>query len=227
MTVSVVIPHYGPEELLRACLAALWAYTQPEMEVVVVDNGTGHEMDADVVVRNPDNAGFAAACNQGAAVAGGDHIVFLNNDTEVQPGWLEPLVTQLETGAGAVGSLLLYPDGKIQHAGVDIFRDTNGVLVAENRRSRHPRGKVDAVTGACLAIRRDVFFELGGFDEGYLNGYEDVSLCLSLRRAGYRVVFEPASVVTHHESASGPERWVAVRRNVRRLQEQWNGVAAR
>lgn len=225
MSISLVIAHYGEQELLQACLAALWANTEPEVEVVVVDNGTGHDIDADVVIRNPDNAGFAAACNQGAAVATGEHLVMLNNDCEVRAGWLEPLIAQLEQGAGAVGALLLYPDGNIQHAGVDIFRDNNGLLVAENRRIRHPRGKVDAVTGACMAIRRDVFFEVGGFDEGYTNGYEDVSLCLSLRRAGYRIVFEPASVITHHESASGAARWAHVRQNVRRLQELWNPMA--
>lgn len=75
-----------------------------------------------------------------------------------------------------------------------------------------------------MAVRRDVFFRHGGFDEEYWNGYEDVDFCLTVRRAGGTVRFEPASVVTHHESASGPARWAGVHRNIRRLQEKWSGV---
>lgn len=226
MNVSVVIPHYGSEELLRACLGALWAYTAMEIEVVVVDNGTGHPIDVDVVIRNPDNAGFAAACNQGAAAATGEYLVFLNNDCEVRAGWLEPLVAHLERGAGIVGAKLLYPDGQIQHAGVRLFRDPQGILTAENRRQDYAQGLVDAVTGACLAIGRDLFFTVGAFDEGFVNGYDDIDLCLKVGRAGEWIVYEPASVVTHHESKSGPARWAHVRQNIRRLQERWAGVMA-
>ena len=226
MSVSVVIPHYGPHELLRACLASLWAHTQPEIEVVVVDNGTGAAIDADIVVRNEDNRGFAAACNQGAAIATGSRVVFLNNDCEVRAGWLEPLAARLDEGAGVVGSLLLYPDGNVQHAGVRLFRNDRGELTAENRRQRYGAGPVEAVTGACMAVDRAAFLRLGGFDEGYLNGYEDVDFCLTAREAGWEVLFEPESVVTHHESASGPERWVAVKANIQRLQDKWGWVSA-
>jgi GT2 family glycosyltransferase len=80
---------------------------------------------------------------------------------------------------------------------------------------------VEAVTGACLAVRRDVFFKHGGFDVGYRNGYEDVDFCLTVRAAGGRIVYDPMSVVTHVESASGPARWAHFRGNVARLQERW------
>lgn len=221
MTVSIVIPHYGEQKLLDACLDAVAVNTGPPAEIVVVDNGTGHPIETDVVIRNLSNVGFAEACNQGAAAASGDIVVFLNNDTEVQPLWLEPLTGHLDAGAGIVGAQLVYPDGRIAHAGISIYRDQRGVLVAENRRGCYAQALVDAVTGACLAIRRDVFFELGGFNIGYWNGYEDVDLCLKARRAGYRIIYEPASVVTHHESVSGPARWEAVRENVALLQELW------
>lgn len=224
MTVSVVIPHYGHHSLLEACLAALRAHTDRTVEVVVVDNGTGCDIAADVIVRNEDNLGFAVACNQGAAAAAGDTIVFLNNDTEVHAGWLEPLTARLAAGAGIVGALLLYPDGNVQHAGIHLYHNTSDVLTAANRREAHPAGEVEAVTGACLAIHRDVFFALGGFDGGYHNGYEDVDLCLTARAAGHTVMFEPASRVTHHESASGPDRWVALRENIARLQTKWGSI---
>lgn len=225
MTVSIMIPHYGAQELLQACLAAIWANTAMEVEVVVVDNGTGHPIDADVVIRNEDNLGFAAACNQGAAASSGEHLCFLNNDTEVRGGWLEPLVAHLERGAGIVGSLLLYPDGQIQHAGVRLYRDQNGILMAENRRQAYAQGEVDAVTGACMAVLRDVFFQAGGFDEGFWNGAEDVDFCLQVRSLGYRCVYEPASVVTHRESVSGPERWRKVRENVARFHQKWGSTS--
>jgi O-antigen biosynthesis protein len=224
MTISVVIPHYGRHELIQGCLAALWKHTALEVEVVVVDNGTGHDIDADIVIRNQENLGFAKASNQGAAAAGGDMLVFLNNDCEVRDGWLEPLVARIDAGAGIVGSLLLYPDGQVQHAGVRLYRNDRGELTAENRRQHYAAISVEAVTGACMAIRRDVFFDLGGFDEGFRNGYEDISLCLTARQAGLSVIYEPASVVTHHESASGPERWAHVRANIARLQELWSEV---
>lgn len=195
-----------------------------EVEVVVVDNGTGHGVDADQVIRNPDNLGFAAACNQGAEVASGELVVFLNNDCEVQGGWLEPLVENIEAGAGIAGSLLVHPDGSVAHAGVAFHRTPDGTLVATNRTGEHAQSSVDAVTGACLAIRKDLFFRLGGFDEGYMNGYEDVDLCLQARRAGWTVMYDPASVVVHHESASGPARWTHVRQNVARLQERWGDL---
>lgn len=220
MSVSIVIPHYGDGELLDWCIAAI-ARNTPDHELVVVDNGTGVAVEADVVIRNDENRGFGEACNQGADAAHGDHLVFLNNDTEVQAGWLEPLVAHLERGAGIVGSLLRYPGGAIQHAGIAFHRDPAGWLVAENRQGEHAQGLVEAVTGACLAIHRGLFWELGGFDTGYRNGYEDVDLCLMARAAGHAVVFEPASVVTHHESASGAARWTHVRENVARLQERW------
>lgn len=217
---SIIIPHYGSAGLTRACLDAV-AATVPGVQVVVVDNGTGDRFDVDVFIPNPTNVGFGAACNQGAYWAAGDILVFLNNDTEPKPGWLAPLISRVAGGAAIVGSKLVYPDGRIQHAGVWLERDGDGVLVARNYQEARPAGPVEAVTGACLAIRRDVFIKLGGFDDGYLNGYEDVDLCLTARDAGLEVFYEPASVVMHHESASGPARWVAVRANIDRLQERW------
>jgi GT2 family glycosyltransferase len=221
MNVSIVIPHYGDSALTVACLAHIAVHTPKGVEVVVVDNGTGDRFPADVRINNPENRGFAMACNQGAAAAAHDMVCFLNNDTEPQAGWLPPLVDALGPDVAAVGARLVYPDGRLQHAGIWLYRTSSDVLVAENRLEEHPAGDAEAVTAACMLVDRPKFFAAGGFDEGYFNGYEDVDLCLTLRERGWRVVYQPASTVIHHESASGPARWVAVRENIARLQNKW------
>lgn len=200
---TVIIPHYGDDALLTACLASL------DTEDVIVWDG------------NEENFGFAGNCNRAAAQATGDVLVFLNNDTIAHPGWLGPLEDALDLYPIA-GSLLLYPDGRIQHSGVSILRYPNGTLEARNLTYPHPSGEVAAVTGACLAIRRDLFDALGGFDEGFVNGYEDVDLCLRATDAtGMRCWYAAESKLTHLESQSGAERWTHVRQNVDRLNQKW------
>lgn len=226
MTVSIVIPLFNRYDLTAACLASL---TNTRAELVLVDNAsTDRTAYIDVAIRNEWNEGFAKACNQGAQAATGDVLVFLNNDTEVHDGWLAPLVDELaDPTVGIVGSRLLYPDGTIQHSGVCVdFRQPVG-LEAWNRKDDWTLipTDVDAVTGACLAIRRDFFAALGGFDEGFRNGYEDVDLCLKALGAGMRVVYQPASVVTHHESQSGPSRFAHAADNIHRLRTKWSAAA--
>lgn len=248
--VTIVIPVYGRLELTRACLASLAAApVRASFEVVVVDNGSGDGTAAWLraeaaagrlrTVLNERNEGFAAACNQGAAVAGGRHLLFLNNDTEVTAGWLDPLVDTLDLDprVDAVGARLLYPDGTVQHAGVVLVerrREGGAVLtgmhMGTGKRADDPAvlrpQRLQAVTAAVMAVRRSAFAELGGFDTAYWNGNEDVDLCLRLGARGGLVVYRPESVVVHHESQSGPERWAKVDDNVRLLGERWLGRAA-
>lgn len=225
--VTVVIPHYGRAELTAACLLALAENTPPGVEVIVVDNGTGERFTCDQQISNPENLGFARACNQGAAAATHPRIIFLNNDTQVRAGWLPPLLRALdEPGVAAAGALLVYPDGGVQHAGIRID-DQGGKVTAWNETQNLARRDVDGVTGACLAVNRAPFEEVGRFDERFWNGYEDVSLCLTLRAVGWRILFEPDSVVTHHESASGSERWARTRQNIALLQELWAPIVNR
>ena len=221
--VSIVVPVYGQWPYTKRCLQAIEEHTPESYEIVLVDNGSTDETaNHPVAVRNARNRGFAVACNQGALYAEGEILVFLNNDTEVHEGWLEPLVDQLAIeGVGAAGAKLVYPHGLIQHSGVEVdFRLPPG-KEAQGLTQDLPERDVDAVTGACLAIKRSLFLDLGGFDVGFWNGYEDVDLCLRVQAAGYRVRYTPESVVTHHESKSGPERWTKVRENVFRLREKW------
>ena len=233
---SIVIPLFNKADFTRQCLEAIEASSGEEIpyEVVLVDNGSTDGtrellgmLEGDVkILRNESNLGFAAACNQGARLASGKYLIFLNNDTVPQPGWLSALVRSAHADAtiGVVGCKLLYPgSGLIQHAGMDWADGT------PDHPFRHaapdlpevstPRD-LDMVTGACMLVRRELFEGLGGFDEGYRNGCEDVDLCLSAREAGYRVRYEPASVLFHHEGTS-EGRFAHVQANLIRLRERW------
>lgn len=165
---------------------------------------------------------FAENCNKGAADATEDFLIFLNDDTLPHVGWLQPLLDAFsDPEVGIVGARLLYPDGRIQHAGV-WFDAPDGVLTAHNELQDLESRDVDAVTGACLAIRRTLFEDCDGFDPLFRNGYEDVDLCLRVRAGGWRIRYIADSTLTHYESQSGPARWSHVNDNVRRLQELWN-----
>ena len=239
---SIVVPLFNKVELTRACVASVVEHTAPgTYELVLVDNASTDETpafcaslpDDVVVIRNQENLGFARASNQGAEAATGDHLVFLNNDTEPWAGWLPPLLAALDDAdVVAAGSLLLFPDGTVQHAGVVIVEnDGEPPLLAMHHpyqvEPSHPLAQrardVAVVTGASFVVDRQAFFAVGGFDEGYWNGFEDVDLCLQLGEAGGRIRYEPASVVTHHESASGPERFRRTDENTLRLIERWHG----
>ena len=218
--VSIVIPTKDQPEHIRTCLDSIHERTRwPDFEVVLVDTGTTDPQALAAMRKHPARIvafdrpfNFSAACNAGAAAATGSILVFLNNDTEViTPEWLDHLVLHLvEEGVGAAGPLLLYPDGTVQHAGV--------VLGARGTADHVMRGfpadsdgyagslstprEVSAVTGACLAIRRETFEQVGGFREAYGTHYQDVDLCLRLRRAGLRIVCTPEARLHHHESPS-------------------------
>ncbi|HPF71594.1 MAG TPA: glycosyltransferase, partial [Candidatus Krumholzibacteria bacterium] len=244
---SVVIPTCTRLELLQACVAALEAEpVAPSFEIVVVDNGSTdgtvpwlREAEAAGRLRallNPRNLGFAAACNQGAEAARGRCVVFLNNDTEATAGWLDPLVDTLDLDprVGAVGARLLYPDGTIQHGGVVLVENRRpegttleGLHVGAGKPADDPAcsrpQRLPAVTAAVMAVRRDEFLAVGGFDTAYWNGNEDVDFCLRLGARGQLVVYRPECVVVHHESQSGPQRWSRVGDNVRLLGERWLG----
>ncbi len=239
--VSIVMPLYGRADLTEACLVHLIEHTDDSSyELVLVDNASPDDtaallrrLDGDVqVIVNDTNRGFAAACNQGAWAARGRHVVFLNNDTEPGPGWLEPLVAALDAGdADVVGSLLTYPDGSVQHAGISWVRlPGSGVIhplhvpgpCGGDQSLVERRRPVSAVTGACLAVPRDVFLDLNGFAEAYWNGYEDVDLCARVGSLGGVVLYEPSSQLVHHESGSGDERFVAESRNRDLFRARWS-----
>lgn len=247
--VSIIIPVFNKLPLTMACVESIRRErTDAGFEIVVVDNGSTdgtREWLADQEraghlrpVVNPDNLGFARGCNVGAAHARGRHLLFLNNDMEVTPGWLDPLVSTLDTdpGVGIVGARLLFADDTIQHAGVALVRSDRdgaphlcGVHLSYQKPADHQGAQnaqvMQIVTGACLLIRREVFAAVGGFDERYWNGNEDVDLCLKAGAAGWEVVYRGESVVYHYESQSGPERYSQVERNIRLFNQEWAGRA--
>jgi GT2 family glycosyltransferase/glycosyltransferase involved in cell wall biosynthesis/Flp pilus assembly protein TadD len=241
--VSIVIPVYNKLDFTIQCIDKIRENTgSGDYEIVVVDNGstdrtreTLDKYNCVKVIHNIENFGFAKACNQGVKEAEGRYILFLNNDTEVKPGWLDPLIKILDENkhVAAAGSKLLYPDGTIQHAGVEIVdhRTYNDPLLARHIYCKEnsdygPANELktyQALTAACLLVRKSHFEQVGGFDEGFMNGYEDVDLCFKLQEKGYLLVYEPKSVVIHHESKSGPERFRHVRENIERLHQKWLG----
>ncbi len=245
--VSIIIPVYDKLELTKQCLASLWRHTPGDRyEIIVVDNGSTdgtaeylRELESDGKVKalvQDENLGFARGCNRGAAAARGRYLLFLNNDTEVTEGWLSPLVQTLDQDpfVGAVGNKLLFPDGTIQHAGVALVQEdrqqgqifgARHVLYRKSPESKAANQPqiMRALTAACLMVRSEAFFQVVGFDEAYWNGNEDVDLCLKLGEAGWRLVYRPESVVVHHESQSGPERWSGLSDNQKRLHARWQG----
>lgn len=214
---SLVIPVYGQFAHTLACLRALAAHPPATaFEVLVVDDGSADETPGALPQiagvryhRRAANGGFIAACNDGASLARGDVLVFLNNDTIPQPGWLDALLATFdeEPGTGLVGAQLLYPDGRLQEAGGVVFADGSAWNYGRFESPDDPRfaylRDCDYASGAAIAIPRALFAELGGFDVRYTPAYyEDTDLAFAVRAAGRRVVYQPASRVIHAEGAT-------------------------
>ncbi|MBS1845243.1 MAG: glycosyltransferase family 2 protein, partial [Actinobacteria bacterium] len=228
--------------LLSTCLESIFAHPPErcEMEVIVVDDASDdatvdrfsrHEPPV-TVVAHKQNKGFAVSCNDGADAAGDvDYVVFLNNDTVALPGWLDALVDEVagRKDLGAVGSRLLYPDGTVQHAGVMIGQDRwprhlYAGFPADHAAVSRSRDVV-AATAACVLIRRESFEALGGFDTAYVNGYEDIDLCLRLAvDREEKTRYCASSVLYHLESVTrwSEERAAGVEHNSRLFEDRWH-----
>ena len=248
---SVIIPTRDRADLLAPCLQSLWRTTAAArlqglaLELIVVDNGSVEPATtallqgwaqrlgkAFVVCRDEGPFNWSRLNNQAAARARGDVLLFLNNDVEaLQPGWLEAMAAQaLRPAVGAVGALLLYPDRTLQHGGLVVGLDGHAEHAYRqlplNHRVHRGRSQLlsrwDAVTGACLMLRKELLQILGGFDEGLPVEGNDVDLCLRLEQLGYRQVIPPEAVLLHHESQSRDVRESRTEaRAVLRLQRRW------
>jgi GT2 family glycosyltransferase len=235
---TIVIPSLGQAHLLYQTLESLLAtFAEEPFELVIVDNASDGETLTFLdrlrnvhVQRNERNLGFGAACTIGARLARARYVCFLNNDTMVTPGWLQALVATLERepDCGAVGSRLIHTDGRLQEGGGTIWRDGSGWGYGRGLDPTAPevsyRREVDYCSAASLLVRRELFLELGGFDERYAPAYyEDTDLCLGIWAAGSKVVYEPRSTVFHLEfGSSGEARAVELhRRNQQRFAAKW------
>ena len=245
--VSIVIPVYNKIAYTSACLRSIAAHADAiAFEVIVVDDGSSDTTPrrlADIsgirCVRNDENLGFVGSCNAGAAIARGDYLLFLNNDTVVTMGWLGALLRCIEEApdAGLVGAKLVYPDGRLQEAGGIVFDDGSGWNVgrfgdADDARYNFRR-EVDYCSGAAIVLRRALFARLGAFDTRYAPAYyEDTDLAFTVRAAGLKVYYEPAATVMHFEgitagtdTAGGIKRYQVINRE--KFIGKWKAALAR
>ena len=220
--VSIIIPTRDHVEDLRTCISSILEKTTwPDYEILVIDNGSRMEdalsymeelsrQQSRVRILKDDRPfNFSSLNNAAVNEARGDILCFLNNDTRVlTPGWIqEMLMICQQPDVGAVGAKLYYPDGHIQHAGVilglggvagHLYSSCKGNETGMMGRAVSVQ-ELSAVTAACMMSRREVFLEVGGFDEAFAVAYNDIDYCMRLRKAGYRVVFTPYAQLTHYE----------------------------
>ncbi|WP_333586290.1 glycoside hydrolase family 99-like domain-containing protein [Phenylobacterium sp.] len=238
--VSIIIPAYNNLRYTLECLSALaGAGGLDQAEVIVVDDASEDESPRVLagvqglrLICNTENLGFIRTCNRAAEAALGRVLVFLNNDVQVQGGWLAPLIDQLtDPAVGAAAPKMLFPDGRLQEAGARINRDGSSEMIGLFEDPDQPRWnvarQVDYASGACLAVRRDDFNALGGFDTAFAPAYcEDADLCFRLRQRGLRIMYEPASVIVHHlsvtaDAISATYKQRLATRNQQRFVERW------
>ena len=245
--ISVIIPNKDNIEMLKRCIdSILLRSSYQNFEILVVENNSEQQstfqyyetlMDERIsVVRWKREFNYPAINNFGATFAKGEYILLLNNDTEViAPDWLqEMLMFAQRKDVGAVGAKLYYPDDTVQHAGVII--GIGGVAGHSHKHfSRKSPGyfgrlvlvqNLSAVTAACMMMPKKVFDEVGGLDEAYKVAFNDVDLCMKIRKAGYLIVYTPYAELYHYESVSRgyedtPEKVARFNGEVRRFQDLW------
>ncbi len=245
---SIIIPVYNNVLDTLICVASLLELEEAhDFEVIVADDGSSDATAALVGaiggcvrhLRQPQNLGFLGNCNAAAVQASGRHIILLNNDTLVFPGWLDGLLDPFEQfdRIGLVGSKLINWDGTLQEAGGIFWRDGSAWNFGRNQDAQAPEFNylkdVDYVSGASIAVPASVWRDLGGFDPAYTPAYcEDSDLAFRLRDAGYRTLYSPASQVMHHEGrshgrdlSSGIKAYQVT--NNQRLFERWRHVLER
>jgi O-antigen biosynthesis protein len=246
--VSIIIPVYNQVEFTLACILSIVSGgSKIDYEILVVDDASTDRTAAIFksrrinrlrYLRNATNRGFLASCNEAVKHANGKYIVLLNNDTQVQPGWLDPLLATFSTfpNVGLVGSKLIFPTGRLQEAG--------GVIGSDGSAENYGRGddpqnylynyvrEVDYVSGASIMLLKELWEKVGGFDRKYQPAYyEDVDLAYKVRKAGLKVLYQPFSQVTHFEGGTngmdlseGVKRYQAV--NQKTFFDSWKDAIA-
>ncbi len=229
---TVVIPAFNNAALTQQCLDAVLRIGG--CKIIVVDDASSDGTlkmlaqfgDKIKVIAHKKNCGFAKTCNDGAKAARTEFLVFLNNDTIPQPGWLRALenCAKKNPQSAAIGSKLLYPNQTVQHAGVIICQDKYPRHIYTGFPANHPAvnqsRRFQIVTGAAMLVRRKVFIAAHGFDTKFKNGFEDVDFCLRLGERGHEIHYCAESVVKHFESVA-PGRFQHDKHNVARYRQRW------
>jgi len=215
--VSIIIPVHNEWAYTFPCLYSILKNSgDVDYEVILADDastdgtrGASRIVKNLKVMRNEENLGFLKNCNKAAGTARGKYILFLNNDTNVQKDWLRHLVETCERDerAGMVGAKLIYLDGKLQEAGGIVWKDGSAWNYGRGQNPMMPEysylKEADYVSGAGIMIRKSLWDGIGGFDERYSPAYsEDSDLAFEVRKRGYKVLFQPASVIVHFEGKS-------------------------
>jgi GT2 family glycosyltransferase len=231
-TASIIIPVFNQAALTKQCLETILGCDHAEIIVVndASTDGTAKMLAAFgsqiKVITHKTNAGFAKSCNDGAKIARGKFLIFLNNDTIPQRGWLAALLRYADKNpkAAVVGAKLLYPSDTIQHAGVVICQDKYPRHLYTGFPAHHPAvcqsRRFQVVTAAAMLVRKNLFTALRGFDARFRNGFEDVDFCLRLGRRGHEVHYCADSVVQHLESVS-PGRFTHDKHNIALYRQRW------
>jgi GT2 family glycosyltransferase len=252
MSISIITLHLRREHHTRTLVESLYANTACPFELVIVSQDGAPEAREFLreiaagrpgvkVLWNERNVGTAAGRNQGLRAAGGSLAVLIDNDVAVTAGWLPPLVGSMERDAsvGAVGAMILTPRGWPQYCSQYVVERSAGDgrrslglhfdrRIAADDPAINRECEVPWYPTTCLMVRRSCLADADAFDEGFAIAEEDKDLCLSLRRSGFRILYNPASRVSHHGHPRDPE-YAAIRENLpllhrdrKRFEEKWS-----
>jgi GT2 family glycosyltransferase len=232
---SIIIPVFNKAVLTRQCLEGIFRTCSGNHEIIVVDDASSDDTQTLLkefgvrvrAVTHSTNKGFATSCNDGAAAATGENLIFLNNDTIPKAGWLDALVKYAgnHPRAAVLGAKLLFQNETVQHAGMAFRKDRHPIHIyagfPANDAAVNKSRRFQAVTGACMFIRRSVFQETGGFDTAFLNSHEDVDLCLRIGKAGHEVHYCHESELYHLEQSTREANSPSEQRNTQLYLSRW------
>lgn len=242
--VSIIIPVYNQFPYTYNCLKSIAQHSGDVPYEVIIADDCSTDLTVKIeeivsgirLIRNEENLRFLRNCNKAAKEAKGKYILFLNNDTQVTENWLQPLIKLPEEreDIGMTGSKLIYPDGRLQEAGGIVWQDGSAWNYGHGQNPSMPEysyvKEADYISGAAIMIRRSLWEELGGFDERFAPAYyEDTDLAFQVRKAGFKVIFQPKSVVIHFEgitngtdTKTGEKAYQEV--NAGRFREKWKEI---